>query len=348
MEINARNVSDALSQGIDYLLHHGIRENSRNGMVIAAPGPVMTIYARPWERVLFSPTRDANPFFHLMESLWMLAGRHDLDFLTYFVKSFADFSDDGENVWGAYGWRWREFFGFDQLKVLIRHLQDEPNSRRAVLTMWAPIGDLISPEGGGMGGLCSKDVPCNTHVYFDRRGGVLNMTVCNRSNDIIWGAYGANAVHMSFLQEYVAAALGCAMGEYRQFSNNYHVYTDKFDIETLQKIADEAADEAADAYIGYDDLVCTLAYAPIVTGGESIMEFDADLVTFFDETTDAPRDYFKTYFFRNVVVPMRDAYRERKSKISDGLSKTKLIDADDWKLACTEWIERREAKKAGA
>ena len=32
----------------------------------------------------------------------------------------------------------------------------------------------------------------------------LCMTVCNRSNDMLWGAYGANVVHMSMLQEFVA------------------------------------------------------------------------------------------------------------------------------------------------
>ena len=54
----------------------------------------------------------------------------------------------------------------------------------------------------------SKDLPCNTHVYFSIREGFLDMTVCNRSNDLIWGCCGANAVHMSFLQEYVATMWG--------------------------------------------------------------------------------------------------------------------------------------------
>ena len=50
------------------------------------------------------------------------------------------------------------------------------------------------------------------------------MTVCNRSNDMIWGAYGANAVHMSILMEYVAVAVNAPMGSYYQISDSFHIY----------------------------------------------------------------------------------------------------------------------------
>ena len=32
----------------------------------------------PTKELLFDPDRDANPFFHFMEGLWMLAGFNDL------------------------------------------------------------------------------------------------------------------------------------------------------------------------------------------------------------------------------------------------------------------------------
>jgi hypothetical protein len=46
--------------------------------VLVSQTPVVTCYSAPTQRVLFSPMRDANPFFHLMEALWMLAGRDDV------------------------------------------------------------------------------------------------------------------------------------------------------------------------------------------------------------------------------------------------------------------------------
>jgi hypothetical protein len=53
--------------------------------------------------------RDANPFFHVMETLWMLAGRNDLPWLVRFNKRFASYSDDGGNTQpGAYGYQMAE------------------------------------------------------------------------------------------------------------------------------------------------------------------------------------------------------------------------------------------------
>ncbi len=76
-------------------------------------------------------------------------------------------------------------------KLVSHRLKTYPNDRRTVVGMWDPWEDLWEENDG-------KDYPCNTQIYFWERKGQLNMTVCNRSNDMIWGAYGANAVHMSF------------------------------------------------------------------------------------------------------------------------------------------------------
>lgn len=195
--INARNVQDALLSGLPFLKFKGVKRSSRNGEVLVAEGPVTTEYARPRERVLLLPERDANPFFHLFESLWMLNGNEDVAPLVHYVKRMATFSDDGKIFHGAYGHRWQHHFHFDQLTLIIRALKANPDDRRCVLQMWDTIADLGWPK---------RDIPCNTQAYFSRDYlGRLDMTVCCRSNDIIWGAYGANAVHFSMLQEFLAA-----------------------------------------------------------------------------------------------------------------------------------------------
>src|SRR6185369_13562421 len=106
-EITVHNVNQALMEGLHWLLAVGEKEDSRNGLVLVSPVPVMTTYLRPCQRVLFSPMRDANPFFHLMEALWMLAGRDDLAWPLYFNSKFGAYSDNGVTVHGAYGHRWR-------------------------------------------------------------------------------------------------------------------------------------------------------------------------------------------------------------------------------------------------
>ena len=96
-------------------------------------------------------------------------------------------------------------------------LRADPDSRRAVLQIWDAEADL---------GVPSKDIACNTQAMFKVRGGQLNMLVSNRSNDIVWGCYGANAVQFSMLLEYMAARIGVAPGTYRQVSDSFHAYHD--------------------------------------------------------------------------------------------------------------------------
>jgi hypothetical protein len=169
--IYARNVSEALYLGLMFLKDRGVWCESRSGRVIEYPNPVMTVYKCPEERVLFYPSRDANPFFHLFEALWMLAGRDDLEYVQQFNKRMEDFSDDGTTLNGAYGYRWREYWLKDQLDLLIEHLTDHPDSRRAVLQMWS-VDDLQKIVDDPT----YKDVPCNTQVYFKIRKGGLQMS----------------------------------------------------------------------------------------------------------------------------------------------------------------------------
>jgi thymidylate synthase len=345
MEITARNVNAAVDEGFHWLALAGRGELSRNGPVLVAPEPVLTTYLRPRERVLFSPLRDANPFFHFFEALWMIAGRNDVEWPCYFNKQFAQFSDDGKTFWGAYGYRWREWFLYDQLALVVEELRQYPESRRAVLAMWDAGGkpvnsDLETALDGG------KDVPCNTHAYFDLRGGVLNMTVCCRSNDMLWGGYGANAVHFSVLLEYLAAWLGVPVGVMRQFSNNYHVYPGAFGADKF--LAEESAQErirqlAVDA--GIHDYYLHGGVRPFALVNTDIQTWDFDLRVFLEAPA---RDiHYKEVFFEAVARPMYKAWQTRKEKRGDGLLWARLIGAEDWRRACVEWIVRREAKKVG-
>jgi len=52
------------------------------------------------------------------------------------------------------------------------------------------------------------------------------MVVFNRSNDMVWGCYGANAVHFSFLHEFIGRSTGLPLGTYTQVSVNLHAYID--------------------------------------------------------------------------------------------------------------------------
>jgi hypothetical protein len=109
--IEARNAHTMYPEALRQLRLFGKERDSRNGPVTKFDGPCTLLYNRPEERVVFWRERDANPFFHLLESLWMLAGRNDVAYPAGIVKTMVDFSDDGRTYNGAYGYRWRHHFG---------------------------------------------------------------------------------------------------------------------------------------------------------------------------------------------------------------------------------------------
>jgi thymidylate synthase len=332
--INARNVNDAYALGMDALGLYGLRVLSRAGNTLEYPGPVVTVYERPTERVLFDEHRDANPFFHFMESLWMLAGRRDVAFIKHFNKRMDSYSDNGTDFHGAYGYRWRKHFDLDgggasglpdQLDTVVRELSENPYSRRAVVAMWDPVADL-----GGRG----KDLPCNTHIYFKLRRAeeespaALDMTVCNRSNDIIWGCYGANAVHLSMLQEYMAARLNSPVGIYTQISDSWHAYVDVF-AEKTQPFQPRACP--------YE--LGQVTHRPMV---ENPSYWDKDLKLFLEEGGQSAELYYNP-FFLEVATPIWwawDAYQRKE--YSAALNLAEVIKASDWRRACVEWLRRRK------
>lgn len=316
-QVWARNVNDAFFQGMRLIRSMGISNTSRNGPVIYVPEPVATTYTHPNERVLFCTERDANPFFHFMEGLWMLDGRSDAAFVSQFNSRMNEYANEYGRFDGAYGDRWRYHFNFDQLKRIQTMLIDAPDTRRAVLAMWDGFCDL---------GRDSLDIPCNTHAYFSRRGNHLNMTVCCRSNDAVWGAYGANAVHMSMLLEVMASMVGCEVGQYVQFSNNLHVYPEVKNHSDLLYV-EPWRDHYNDGLIKFK-----LVHNPETW-------FD-DLRSFMERPDEVnPSD---NPLFSCVAAPMHQAWRAYK----EGYPREALYCCDEiedqaWSLACSQWIERR-------
>lgn len=338
--IDVDNVNEALESGLFYLAKQGGQTNSRNGAVLVAPGPVVTTYRRPWERVMFSALRDANPFFHLYECIWMLAGRDDAASVGRYAKTMETFADADGTLHGAYGHRWRTAFGFDQLYSVMDLLRSDPSTRRAVLQMWSPNGDLLQATS-------SKDVPCNTNVYLDTARGSLDMTVCNRSNDIVWGAYGANYVHMGFLQEVLSAALDVPMGVYHQFSNNYHTYAERPDVARLIRRADTGVPGAyTDAWsVAYrtDDRYRSagLKVRPFVLCKLHLQNFLRSCERLAADPCESTREDHP--FLHHVFAPMMRAHREYKYGDYRGARYALAqCQAPDWKVAAMEWLDRRE------
>lgn len=316
--IEGRNVNEVYHEAMWKAPIYGIKQQTRNGGVLAFPTPVCSVYTHPWERMLYNVKRDANPFFHIMEGLWMLAEENRHTPLSCYAANIVNYSDDGITLNGAYGHRWRNHFEHDQLEWIINHLTKDPGSRRAVLGMWDPMEDPKSVNEG------SLDVPCNTHVYFRVNSSNLEMTVCCRSNDMVWGTYGANVVHMSMLQEFVADALGRPIGKYYQISNNLHVYERHWGLMRPQRDSER--------------LVTYNLQRHQLTTPEGWKQFLVDCSDFFA----GKEQMFESPFIQLVAVPMRTIWRLHKMGATEVAARnTNLIHDRDVARACALWLGRR-------
>jgi thymidylate synthase len=323
LSFNVTNVNQAFPLEINAIRKDGIVRNSRNGPVIEFNEPVATTYSKPMERVLFNKDRMCNPFFHSMEGLWIIGGYRDVEFLDYFNSQMKQYSDDGDTFWGAYGWRLRHHKE-DQIEYAIKLLRANPNDRRVVTTMWDADLDL-----GGK----KLDHPCNTHIYWKVRDNKLFMTVCCRSNDLLYGKLGANVVHFSMLQEYVAGRCGYEVGPYTQVSDSLHVYTE---IPVWDKVKNTS-------YLPldyYDTEYADLQTKPYpMFSGCSPEDWEKDLQDFMLDPQD--ERLYRTPYFQDVVQPISLVWWQHKRN-RDGLKHINDIKATDWREACRIWLAEKE------
>lgn len=324
--VRGRNVNHTLPVTIMHLRERGRLQKSRAGDTLEYPEPVCTVYERPQERVLFDATRDSNPFFTLFEALWILGGRRDVAFLAQFNKRMAEYSDDGQVFAAAYGHRlrhatWQDDVEYCQISTVIRMLKENHDTRRAVLQIWEHSLDLD---------VDSVDVPCNDLIFLKIRDGRLNISVANRSNDLIWGLAGTNAVQFSIIQEYIANKVGVEIGEYRQVSDSCHVYVN----EQWARLKDMpvVVDDLYERTVGY-----RVEPFPLFADDPN---WDDDNRMFLDDPF-GDTDY-STPFFDNVVQPMAITWAVFKNEgAAAAVKAAEGIAECDWAAACRAWLSRR-------
>lgn len=156
------------------------------------------------------------------EQVWFVMGsRKPADFLRDYTRIWDDFTNPGDVVTVAYGYRWRNHFGRDQLALLIKLLEDDPSSRHGVVVTWDPSAD-------GLGGVAKKNVPCPYTFTVNIIGGRLNLHNMVRSNDMILG-FPHDVAGFALLQCILAQKLGVTPGVYSHSISNAHVYDIHYD-----------------------------------------------------------------------------------------------------------------------
>jgi thymidylate synthase len=189
----------------------------------------------PRQRWITSRKPSINPAFAIAEVFAILGGMNDAKFLNFWNPALPKYAGKTAEYYGAYGYRLKKQFQFDQIERAYAALKSTPKTRQVVLQIWDPKTDFPDNDGSPR----SEDIPCNICSLLKVRDGKLDWMQVMRSNDLYRGT-PYNFVQFTTLQEIMSGWLGLNVGSYCQVSDSLHLY--KSDISEINKASSLAHD----------------------------------------------------------------------------------------------------------
>lgn len=167
MEINV-NASKEWVSDLAFLLSEGSEVRPRGFLTREAIAYQSVVdMKRP---IIVAPGRKLGYRFMAAEAAWILSGDDRVETIKPYSKDIANYSDDGETFFGAYGPKIRQ-----QLDYVVDTLAKDQDSRQAIINIWRE-----NPPA-------TKDVPCTISAQWLIRDGMLHCLDTMRSSDIWLG-----------------------------------------------------------------------------------------------------------------------------------------------------------------
>jgi thymidylate synthase len=155
------------------------------------------------------------------ELLWILQGRTDLKYLEdngvkYWRPDYERSGRTDETLGPVYGKQWRNFNGVDQLKNLVYSINTNPDSRRLIVSAWAPheLDDMALP-------------PCHYAFQVYINNGVMDLMWQQRSADVFLGL-PYDITMYGLLLEMLAKGAGLKAGQLIGQLGDCHLYNNHF------------------------------------------------------------------------------------------------------------------------
>ena len=205
------------------LHHRGTTEtNERTGTDIKMLEGGVSFKLDVSERLPVAGNRRYWPHVAAAEVAWQFMGTQDPDWiLEKAPKVWQDFVEDGK-LKTAYGYRWRNHFGRDQLQLAVNELRDNPTNRQLFVSAWDPSTD-------GLGGPQPKNIPCPVGFTVSRSRNVIHMSVFIRSSDVFVGL-PYDIMGYALTLDAIAAQVGCSPGTLHLTLAHPHIYKPHFDM----------------------------------------------------------------------------------------------------------------------
>lgn len=189
----------------------GVKQVSRDGEVVGEIINATTVLSDPTNNIMKNSLRNLSMKYAIGELLWYMSHNNKLREIQKYTKGWDRMSDDGVTVNSNYGWCIRDKYGFDQWEWCKQELNNNPNSRRAVIHIKEPSDKD------------SKDVNCTVCLQFFIRDEKLYCTTYMRSNDI-WLGYPYDVFQFTCMQILMSMELGIELGTYTHIAGSLHLY----------------------------------------------------------------------------------------------------------------------------
>lgn len=190
--------SDRTGTGTKSVFGRTIRHDMSDGF------PILT-----GKRISFNAART--------ELLWILNGRTDLKYLEdngvkYWRPDYERSGRTDETLGPVYGKQWRDFNGIDQIKNLVYSINTNPDSRRLIVSAWAPheLDEMALP-------------PCHYAFQVYINNGVMDLMWQQRSADVFLGL-PYDITMYGLLLEMLAKGAGLKAGQLIGQLGDCHLY----------------------------------------------------------------------------------------------------------------------------
>ena len=170
----------------------------------------------PLQPTVLQANRKFNAAYAIIEALSLfMPGKAIAEDLVFYNSRMENYRNPKTKEFdGSYAER---LTMYDQLRYCCEVLEEDPNTRRAVLDFYNAAHDQHE----------SLDIACTLNMTFRIRDGKLNATTFMRGNDALWGT-PYNFMMFTFLQNVMAAWLDVKIGTYTHMVGSMHIYEDKF------------------------------------------------------------------------------------------------------------------------
>ena len=174
----------------------------------------------------------------IYELLWFLKGGTNIDYL----------KENGVNIWNAwadkngdlgpgYGFQWRNWNndGIDQIKILVKNLVKNPNSRRHLISAWNPsvLPDTSKSFESNVANGKAALPPCHAFFQFYVSNEKLSCQLYQRSADVFLGV-PFNIASYSLLTMMIAQVCNLKLGDFVHTFGDAHIYSNHFEQMNVQ------------------------------------------------------------------------------------------------------------------